>query len=123
MRTTESSKPFSLASATAGSRAEPLRDVTARLYLSPVTLLELAYLVEVGRLQAAPGGSLMDIADDPRWTLDDVPPVALFRAAIPITWTRNPFDRLLVAHTRHRRWRLATGDRHLAQQLGDALAL
>ena len=33
------------------------------------------------------------------------------------TWTRDPFDRLIVAHARLRRVRLATGDGHILERL------
>lgn len=55
---------------------------------------------------------------DPRWQLDDVPTLAWFTAALDISWTRDPFDRLLVAHSRYRGWKLATGDGELIERLG-----
>jgi PIN domain nuclease of toxin-antitoxin system len=41
---------------------------------------------------------------------DDPPSADWFGAALDVAWTHDPFDRLLVAHARLRRWRLATGD-------------
>ena len=110
---------------TAHQRARGLEVYAGRLFLSPVSLLELRFLVEVGRLQLVPGASVADLAQDPRWLLDDPPSTALFRAALPLAWTRDPFDRLLTAHALHRRWRLATGDRRLLAELlpGEVLAL
>jgi PIN domain nuclease of toxin-antitoxin system len=35
-----------------------------------------------------------------------------------VGWTRDPFDRLLVAHAFYRGWRLATGDHDLIERLG-----
>lgn len=99
-------------------RAEPLRD-GGRLYVSPVSLLELQFLLEAGRLAQVPGRSIDELASDPRWSLDNPASVALFGAARTIGWTRDPFDRLLVGHARCRRWVLATGDRKLADNLGD----
>jgi PIN domain nuclease of toxin-antitoxin system len=34
-----------------------------------------------------------------------------------LTWTRDPFDRLLVAHAKHRRLRFATSDSRILEQL------
>jgi PIN domain nuclease of toxin-antitoxin system len=101
-------------------RARPLDETSARLHLSPVTLLELQFLVEIGKLELRAGASVSSLLGHPRWALDNPPSSALFSAALPLTWTRDPFDRLLVAHALHRRWRLATGDARLCAQLGDA---
>jgi PIN domain nuclease of toxin-antitoxin system len=104
-------------------RAAPLIATTERLFLSPVTLLELAFLAEVGRVRSAPGVSVEALAEDPRWQLDDPSSSTLFMAALDLDWTRDPFDRLTVAHARYRRWRLATGDRRLLAHLPAAVAL
>jgi PIN domain nuclease of toxin-antitoxin system len=98
-------------------RAAPLLAHGGRLRLSPVSLLEIQFLVEVGRLELAPGRSSGEIADDGRWSLDSPSSARLFAAARDLDWTRDPFDRLLVAHARYRRWRLATGDRFLLKHL------
>lgn len=87
------------------------------LRISPVSLLEMRFLVEVGRLDPVPGHSVEEIVDDPRWDLDSPSSARLFTAALDLEWTRDPFDRLLVAHARYRRWRLATGDRFLIERL------
>ena len=98
-------------------RAETLKQTKQRLYLSPVSILELQFLLEVGRLKLEPEHTLADIVNDPRWTLDSPPSDVLFGAALDLGWTRDPFDRLLVAHTRCRRWILATGDKVLQTHL------
>ncbi len=100
-------------------RARPL-ERTPRLYLSPATLLELQFLVEAGGLQLAPGRSILSIGEDPRWMLDDPASAKWFIAAAEVGWTRDPFDRLLVAHARVRGWRLATADRSLVERLSPA---
>ena len=99
------------------ARSKPLFAPPARLYVSPVALLELAYLVEVGRVRLTVPGGIERLSEDPRFTLDDPPMWPLFRAAFGLSWTRDPFDRLIVAHAASRRFRLATGDRHLLEHL------
>jgi PIN domain nuclease of toxin-antitoxin system len=99
-------------------RARRLAGATQRLYLSPATLLELQLLIEVGRLRLR-DGTIGDLTSDPRWLLDDPPAAAWFERAIELTWTRDPFDRLLVAHARLRGWRLASGDTVLLAQLSE----
>jgi PIN domain nuclease of toxin-antitoxin system len=63
------------------------------------------------------------LADDERWLLDDPPAAAWFDRALALGWTRDPVDRLLVAHAGLRGWRLATGDRDLIERLGSALCV
>ncbi len=98
-------------------RAKPLAETGARLYLSPVTLLELKFLIECGRLEEVGDNALEAVSKDRRWQLDDPASERLFMAALPLDWTRDPFDRLLVAHARCRRWKFATGDRRLQEKL------
>jgi PIN domain nuclease of toxin-antitoxin system len=97
-------------------RARPLRRLP-RLYISPASILELQLLIEVGRGRLLEGRSVSDIAHDPRWLQDEPPAGDWFETSLDLGWTRDPFDRLIVAHARVRRWKLATGDAALAERL------
>ena len=99
------------------SRAAPLLRGSRRVYISPATLLELQFLDESGRLKL-PKGDAQALAVDDRWTLDDPPAASWFAAALDMSWTRDPFDRLIAAHARLRGWRLATADETLLKRLG-----
>jgi PIN domain nuclease of toxin-antitoxin system len=88
-----------------------------RLYVSPASLFELHMLVEAGRIRPVAGRAAPDLAHDPRWLLDEPPSGDWFDAAMDVGWTRDPFDRLIVAHARVRGWKLATGDGRLADEL------
>ena len=99
------------------ARAAPLRRRSGGLYISPASLLELQFLVEAGRLRLRPNTSTAELANDPAWLLDDPSSADWFDAALAVGWTRDPFDRLLVAHARLRGWRLATGDTALIERL------
>jgi len=90
-----------------------------RLYVSPANLLELQFLIEAGRIRLR-RGNVSELAEDERWTLDDPPAASRFAATLDLGWTRDPFDRLLVAHARLRGWRLATSDTVLLDRLRDA---
>lgn len=90
-----------------------------RLYMSPATLLELQILVEAGRVRLRASG-VSEVVDSGRWLLDDPPSGSWFTKALEIGWTRDPFDRLIVAHARLRGWRLATGDTAVLKHLTDA---
>lgn len=97
-------------------RARRLQDA-GPLYLSPASLLELQFLAEVGRIRMTAGG-IDALAHDDRWLLDDPPASAWFLEAVDLSWTRDPFDRLIVAHARLRGWRVATADTTLLSRLG-----
>jgi PIN domain nuclease of toxin-antitoxin system len=101
-------------------RGRPLAGARRRLYVSPASLLEIQFLTEAGRVRLRAGHSAAGLADDERWLLDDPPAAAWFDRALALNWTRDPFDRLLVAHAGLRGWRLATGDRDLIERLGSA---
>jgi PIN domain nuclease of toxin-antitoxin system len=91
-------------------RSRPLTRCAGRLHVSPASLLELQLLIEVGRLRLKPRASITDLVKDERWLLDDPPAARWFEHALAAGWTRDPFDRLLVAHAQLRGWRIATGD-------------
>jgi len=98
------------------TRTRELAATGKRLYISPVSLLELQFLLESGRIRLRRGG-VSDLVTRGRWLLDDPPATAWFEAALDLGWTRDPFDRLLVAHAKLRGWRLATGDTALLERL------
>ena len=98
------------------ARARKLAGARQRLYISPVSLLELQFLAEAGRLRLRSGG-VADLIERGPWLVDDPPSSAWFDGALGLGWTRDPFDRLLVAHAQLRGWRLATGDAALLARL------
>ncbi|HUP21259.1 MAG TPA: PIN domain-containing protein [Gemmatimonadota bacterium] len=79
--------------------------------VSPVALLEIAYLAEVGRVEVDPSAFATALESDPRFLIDEVPLYPLIRHALGLSWTRDPFDRLLVAHSATRRVPFVTLDR------------
>jgi PIN domain nuclease of toxin-antitoxin system len=97
-------------------RARPLERL-ARLYLSPASLLEIQFLLEVGRLRLPRGSSPAPLTADDRWRLDAPPSARWFETASESSWTRDPFDRLLMAHARLRGWKLATADNMMLDRL------
>lgn len=96
-------------------RTRTLARSASRLFVSPATLLELQMLGEFGRLRLRSG--VRGIIDSVRWQLDDPPAVEWFEQSAEESWTRDPFDRLIVAHARLRRFRLATGDGAILDRL------
>jgi PIN domain nuclease of toxin-antitoxin system len=97
-------------------RARPLRKLP-RLHLSPATLLELQVLLEKGRIEFGSHATSAHLVDDPRWRLDEPPAGPWFLKAVEVGWTKDVYDRLLVAHARLRGWKLATSDEAILEHL------
>lgn len=81
--------------------------------VSPISFLEIQFLAEVGRLSVRNPEFMAAVMDDARFTVDDIPLVTVIRPALRLDWTRDPFDRLLVAHSSARRVALCTVDRRI----------
>jgi len=98
-------------------RTRGLRRTGRQLYVSPASLMEVQFLRELGRIRL--NAELSELVHDRPWLLDDPPSAAWFESAWNLGWTQDPFDRLLVAHARLRRWRLATADTRLLARLSE----
>jgi PIN domain nuclease of toxin-antitoxin system len=97
-------------------RARPLHALGVPFYISPVTVLEMHMLNESGRFRFR-SGNIQSLVHDERWALDDPPAARWFDRASTLTWTRDPLDRLIVAHALLRGWRLATADAMILEHL------
>ena len=104
-------------------QAKPLDRHLGDLCVSPVSILEIQMLVEPGEVRLAQRSSAASFLDDERWVVDEPPAEAWFVEAALHAWTRDPFDRLLVAHAKVRGCRLATADELLLAHLGPRHAL
>ena len=96
-------------------RTRTLARLATRLFVSPATLLELQLLGEIGRLRLRAG--VRGIVESERWEIDDPRTIDWFEKASEESWTRDPFDRLIVSHARLRGFRLATGDTRILERL------
>ena len=83
--------------------------------VSPVSLLELQYLSEIGRVNAKLPEFTEALLQDSRFVIDEVPLLPLVREAFGLDWTRDPFDRLLAGHSSVRGVPLCTVDRVLVE--------
>jgi PIN domain nuclease of toxin-antitoxin system len=79
--------------------------------VSPISFLEVQYLHEVGKLQTKIDEFASAVMSDSRFIVDEVPLLALVHNALHLSWTRDPFDRLLSAHSAARRKPLCSVDR------------
>lgn len=85
--------------------------------LSPVAALELTYLHEVKRARDPLTTMLPALRRDFGLEVVDVATMELVGAAAPLTWTRDPFDRLIAAHAIVANAPLVTADETIRENL------
>lgn len=88
---------------------------------SPIVELELTYLFEVGRVSAAASTPLSALGQSIGLEVADVAATELMRAALSLSWTRDPFDRLIAAHAIVADVPLVTADRTILEHLPQAV--
>jgi PIN domain nuclease of toxin-antitoxin system len=81
--------------------------------VSPASLLEIQILHEVGRLELTKREFAQAVKADSRFVIDDASWVAVTLRSLELSWTRDPFDRWLAAHSLVRRTPLCTVDSDL----------
>jgi PIN domain nuclease of toxin-antitoxin system len=86
-------------------------------YLSPLAVLELAYLQEVGRARDPVPTMLAALRRDIGAEVADVSLATLVQAAVDLDWTRDPFDRMIAAHAIVENVPLVTADRTMREHL------
>lgn len=82
-----------------------------RVGVSPVVLLELQYLREIGRINAAPHAMIADLKQRLGLAVEDRSLESVTERALGLTWTRDVFDRLIVAQAALDNAELVTSDR------------
>jgi PIN domain nuclease of toxin-antitoxin system len=90
------------------------------LCLSPLVTLELDYLHEIGRLTLAGRAICDDLAVRIGVTTSRAALPEIVRRASALTWTRDPFDRLLVAQAMADGCRLLTRDANILEHFEGA---
>jgi PIN domain nuclease of toxin-antitoxin system len=84
--------------------------------MSPMAVLELDYLYEIGRIAMPSQGIVEDLERDLGLEIIDRSWLAVIRKAQTLRWTRDPFDRIIVAQAMHEGCRLLTRDRSIQEQ-------
>jgi PIN domain nuclease of toxin-antitoxin system len=69
------------------------------LVISPMVQLELTYLHEIDRLTVTAAEVVGDLIDRIGLRMSDASMAAVVQAATSLSWTRDPFDRMIVADT------------------------
>jgi PIN domain nuclease of toxin-antitoxin system len=78
--------------------------------VSPISLLEIQFLTETGRMKSQAVQLAEAIMSDSRFSVDEVSFVAVVQKSLELGWTRDPFDRLITAHSLVRRIPLCSVD-------------
>ncbi|HAN74091.1 MAG TPA: transposase [Planktothrix sp. UBA8407] len=71
---------------------------THDLYISPMVRLELKYLYEIGRISEQPDPIIADLGDIIGLRICEQDFNKVIGYSLGLDWTRDPFDRLIVAH-------------------------
>jgi PIN domain nuclease of toxin-antitoxin system len=74
--------------------------VKAEIRISPMVVLEFEYLYEVERVTLSPQQIVYKLATELQATVCDYPFPIIVEIALGETWTRDPFDRVIVAHAK-----------------------
>lgn len=91
------------------------------LRISPMVLLELELLHEIKRIRTAPRRLMESLANDIGLKICDAPFAAVANKASEERWTRDPFDRLIVAQARLAAAALITRDREIRTHYSAAI--
>lgn len=92
-----------------------------RLAVSPIVDLELQLLHEIGRISRGPEAILPALAKDIGLSLGEASFAQLAFEARSVAWTRDPFDRLIVAEASLARAPLVTRDRLIRNRYARAV--
>jgi len=94
---------------------------TTPLMISPVVALELTYLYEIGRLRV-PAATIIDyLSTRIDLTTCDLPFEQVITNAVNHTWTRDPFDRIIVGQAAVHSRGLVTKDRSIREHYAQAI--
>ncbi len=83
--------------------------------ISPMAALEMDYLMEIGRIRYPSALIIDDLTHDIGLIIPQASWLEIIRIASGLTWTRDPFDRIITAHAMLRSSRLITRDRRIQE--------
>lgn len=86
---------------------------TADLFISPPVMFELAMIHQIGKIRDNEDKIFRTLQQEINLELDPIDSRFLFEKACSITWTRDPFDRMIVAGAAVQKVPLVTRDLHI----------
>lgn len=91
------------------------------LIISPMVELELEYLREIERITVQSSLIIESLSQTVGLQVCDLPFAQVVTESILHNWTRDPFDRIIVAQACARQARLLTKDRNIQQHYSQAV--
>ena len=86
---------------------------TCELNISPMVMLELQYLYEIKRITVKPKTLIHYLETKLDLRKDETDFSKVIDEAMSFIWTRDPFDRIIVAHAKCRQAYLVTADQSI----------
>lgn len=93
----------------------------AELSISPPVIFELALLHQIGKTKDSEDKVISFLQREIKLKVDNVDCRKLFEKASDLTWTRDPFDRMIVACAQVSQVPLVTKDLHIHENFKQAL--
>lgn len=94
---------------------------TNRLAISPMVQLELQYLQEIGRINADSALIIESLGYSIGLEICQIPFIQVVTESISHSWTRDPFDRLIVAQAQAGKRKLLTKDQTILKNYPQAI--
>lgn len=94
---------------------------TADLFISPPVLFELAMLHQVGKSRDSEDKVFQALQREIHLQLDNVDCRRMFERSCDLVWTRDPFDRMIVASATVAKAPLVTRDLHIHDHFKQAV--
>jgi PIN domain nuclease of toxin-antitoxin system len=91
------------------------------LLVSPMVVLELEFLYEIGRLRYRHNEILASLSDSIDLKICTLSFATIAKEATNHSWTRDPFDRLIVANTICANSHLISKDRKILENFNSAI--
>ncbi len=91
------------------------------IFISPIVRLELQYLREIDRITADANEIVFDLSKRIGLKTCDKPFRTVVDAALDLSWTRDPFDRIIVANASVDNNPLVTKDHSILKNYRDAV--
>ncbi len=91
------------------------------VFISPIVILEIQFLRESGRINVKADRFLRDMHTELGFKLSPVSLLDVNLQAVELSWTRDPFDRMIVASAMADEARLLTRDRKILKHYKKAV--
>lgn len=103
------------------SQATQAIETAEQLLISPMVELELTYLHEISRINCTAFTILDGLRRDIGLETCPQPFAAVIGTALKLDWTRDPFDRIIVAQAAHRESPLLSADQNIIKHYAAAV--